>query len=72
MLDNGQWQVDLGALDIHTLASIFKHLLQALPDPVLCGHLFALFLTVSRIPNVATRRRLMHLVSPSRRAATPG
>lgn len=54
--------IDLAALDPITLASIFKRFLAMLPDPVLTGHLFHLFIATSHIKNVWVRKRAMHLV----------
>ncbi|BGO98311.1 hypothetical protein JCM10021v2_001970 [Rhodotorula toruloides] len=54
--------IDLAALDPITLADLFKRFLLALPDPVLTGHLFNLFIACSHIKNVGIRRRAMHLV----------
>ncbi|KAL7344415.1 Rho GTPase activation protein [Rhodotorula toruloides] len=54
--------IDLAALDPITLADLFKRFLAALPDPVLTGHLFNLFIACSHIKNVGIRRRAMHLV----------
>ncbi|BGP22009.1 rho GTPase-activating protein [Rhodotorula toruloides] len=54
--------IDLAALDPVTLADLFKRFLAALPDPVLTGHLFNLFIACSHIKNVGIRRRAMHLV----------
>ncbi|GAA6005458.1 hypothetical protein JCM10207_002988 [Rhodosporidiobolus poonsookiae] len=57
-----QTVVDLAAVDPITLADIFKRFLAALPDPILTGHLFKLFIACSHIHHVGLRRRAMHLV----------
>ncbi|GAA6040107.1 hypothetical protein JCM8097_002031 [Rhodosporidiobolus ruineniae] len=54
--------IDLAALDPITLADIFKRFLRFLPDPVLSGHLFKLFIACSHIHHPTLRRRAMHLV----------
>ncbi|GAA5911942.1 hypothetical protein JCM5296_000353 [Sporobolomyces johnsonii] len=54
--------IDLAALDPVTLADLFKRFLAALPDPVLTGHLFALFIATSHIKHPGLRKRAMHLV----------
>ncbi|GAA5881457.1 hypothetical protein JCM3774_005089 [Rhodotorula dairenensis] len=54
--------IDLAALDPVTLADLFKQFLGALPDPVMTGHLFKLFIACSHISHVGIRRRCMHLV----------
>lgn len=50
--------IDLAALDPITLASLFKKFLAALPDPVLTGHLFSLFVACSR--EFVRRMQLTH------------
>lgn len=45
---NDGYTVDLGSLDPLTLASLFKKFLRDLPDPVLTGKLFPLFIAASR------------------------
>ncbi|KAK4049689.1 hypothetical protein OIV83_003964 [Microbotryomycetes sp. JL201] len=54
--------VDLAALEPVDLASLFKKFLACLPDPVMSGHLFKLWLATTHIKNVALRKRAMHLV----------
>ncbi|GAA5840917.1 hypothetical protein JCM11251_007639 [Rhodosporidiobolus azoricus] len=57
-----QTVIDLAALDPVTLADIFKKFLAALPDPLLTGRLFKLFIACSHIHHPGLRRRAMHLV----------
>lgn len=52
--------VDLAEIDPLTLASIFKRFLRDLPDPILTGKLFRLFLAASHIKDVPKRKRAMH------------
>ncbi|GAA6064456.1 hypothetical protein JCM10212_004440 [Sporobolomyces blumeae] len=54
--------IDLASIDPVTLADLFKRFLKALPDPVLTGHLFGLFVATSHIKHPGLRRRAMHLV----------
>ncbi|KAM0787044.1 hypothetical protein ACM66B_006310 [Microbotryomycetes sp. NB124-2] len=54
--------VDLAALEPVDLASLFKKFLSFLPDPVMSGHLFGLWLATTHIKNVALRKRAMHFV----------
>ncbi|GAA5927979.1 hypothetical protein JCM10213_000941 [Rhodosporidiobolus nylandii] len=60
--DGNNMVIDLAALDPITLADIFKKFLAALPDPVLTGNLFKLFIACSHISHPSLRRRAMHLV----------
>ncbi|GAA5919554.1 hypothetical protein JCM1841_001007 [Sporobolomyces salmonicolor] len=54
--------IDLAALDPITLADLFKRFLAALPEPVLTGHLFELFIATSHIKHPGLKKRAMHLV----------
>lgn len=56
--DGNDTVIDLAALDPITLANLFKKFLSALPDPVLSGHLFKLFIATSRESGLSRLREL--------------
>lgn len=58
---NGRIEINLAQLDPIMLGALLKRFLSNLPDPILTGTLFKMFIVASHVKNAAIRKRLMHL-----------